>query len=151
MRSSLRFPSLPAFLRRLFSSAFLSVSATSLLAQPATTHRESASSTPPAQEDVVQLSPFTVSATQDTGYQATSTLAGTRLNTPVKDLGASISIYTKDFLTDIGATSSSDLLIYATGMEAAGAGGNFSGASGDVNAVQVNGDGPRVAVPPRPP
>jgi hypothetical protein len=144
MRSSLRFPSLPAFLRRLFSSAFLSVSATSLLAQPATTHRESASSTPPAQEDVVQLSPFTVSATQDTGYQATSTLAGTRLNTPVKDLGASISIYTKDFLTDIGATSSSDLLIYATGMEAAGAGGNFSGASGDVNAVQVNGDGPRV-------
>jgi outer membrane receptor protein involved in Fe transport len=98
----------------------------------------------PKIDDTVELSPFVVSATQDTGYQATSTLAGTRLNTPVKDLGASISIYTRDFLNDIGATSSSDLLVYATNMEAAGAFGNFSGATSDINADQVNGNGPRV-------
>ena len=97
-----------------------------------------------AKEEMLVLSPFVVNAEQDTGYQATSTLAGTRLNTPVKDLGASVSIYTKDFLNDIGATNASDLLIYATGMEAAGAGGNFSGATGDINAAQVTGDGPRV-------
>jgi outer membrane receptor protein involved in Fe transport len=97
-----------------------------------------------AKEDVLVLSPFVVNAEQDTGYQATSTLAGTRLNTPVKDIGASISIYTKDFLNDIGATNANELLIYATGMEAAGAGGNFSGATGDINAAQVTGDGPRV-------
>ena len=95
-------------------------------------------------DEVVELSPFVVSASQDTGYQATSTLAGTRLNTPVKDLGASISIYTKDLMNDLGVTSSSDLLIFATNMEAAGAVGNFSGATDDINSVQVNGNGPRV-------
>ncbi len=95
-------------------------------------------------DKVVELSPFVVNSSQDTGYQATSTLAGTRLNTPLKDLGASISIYTKDFLNDIGATSSSDLLIYATGMETAGAGGNYSGATDDINAQAVVGDTPRV-------
>lgn len=94
---------------------------------------------PPA-GDVIELSPFVVNTSKDTGYQATSTLAGTRLNTPVKDLGASISIYTKDFLSDIGATNSNELLIFATGMEAAGPGGNFSGATNDINSVQVLGD-----------
>lgn len=42
--------------------------------------------------DVLVLSPFAVQSDRDNGYQATSTLAGTRLNTPVKDLAASISI-----------------------------------------------------------
>ncbi len=97
-----------------------------------------------ANEEPVQLSPFVVNAAQDTGYQAASTLAGTRLNTPVKDIGASISIYTKDLLQDIGATNANELLIFATSTEAAGAGGNFSGAADDINAAQINGNGPRV-------
>jgi outer membrane receptor protein involved in Fe transport len=91
------------------------------------------------------LNPFVVATAQDTGYQATSTLAGTRLNTPVKDIGASVSIYTKDFLNDIGATNASDLLIYATGMEAGGPGGNFSNATNDINNPQIVGDGSRNA------
>lgn len=92
----------------------------------------------------VTLSPFVVNSIQDTGYQATSTLAGTRLNTPVKDLAASISIYTKDFLNDIGATNSTDLLVYATGMEAAGmGGGNFSGATNDIGAERTSGESVR--------
>ncbi|MDO8542224.1 MAG: hypothetical protein Q7S40_17430 [Opitutaceae bacterium] len=94
-------------------------------------------------EPAVTLSPFVVDADRDTGYQATSTLAGTRLNTPIKDLGASISIYTKDLLDDLGATSSSNLLIYATGMETAGPDGNYSGATNDINATSVVGEGPR--------
>lgn len=98
---------------------------------------------PAAKDEVLVLSPFVVNAERDTGYQATSTLAGTRLNTPLKDLGASISVYTKDFLNDIGSTSSSDLLIYATGMEAAGPGGNFSGVIEDINATHVIGDSVR--------
>ncbi len=119
--------------------------AASLHAQPIPSSPSNTVSDKPVDDgEVYKLSPFIVNATQDTGYQATSTLAGTRLNTPVKDLGASISIYTKDFLDDIGATSSSDLLIYATGMEAAGSVGNFSGATDDVNATQVNGNAPRV-------
>lgn len=95
-------------------------------------------------EAAVVLNPFVVSTEKDTGYAATSTLAGTRLNTPVKDIGASVSIYTKDFLNDIGATNVNELLIYATGMEAAGPGGNFSnGTGGNINNDQIVGDGSR--------
>lgn len=97
-----------------------------------------------APEPVVELNPFVVVGSVDSGYQATTTLAGTRLNTPVKDIGASISIYTKDFLADIGATNAADLLVFATGMEAAGAGGNFSGATADINADQMNPNGSRL-------
>ncbi len=97
-----------------------------------------------ADEPAEVLSPFVVQSARDTGYQATNTLAGTRLNTPVKDLAASISIYTKDLIDDIGATSSSDLLIYATGTDAAGAGGNFSGANNDINEPRPAGNGPRI-------
>lgn len=91
-------------------------------------------------DPVFTLSPFIVTAERDNGYQATQTLAGTRLNTPVKDLGASISIYTKDFLEDIGATNAGELLVFATGMEVAGAGGNYSAAAADANATQVEGN-----------
>src|SRR5690348_3134189 len=68
----------------------------------------------PADEPIERLSPFMVTTDRDTGYQATSTLAGTRLNTKVEDLAAAISIYTKELMDDIGATSSSDLLVFAT-------------------------------------
>ncbi|MBM3851798.1 MAG: hypothetical protein FJ399_01440 [Verrucomicrobia bacterium] len=97
-----------------------------------------------AASPVEVLSPFVVNTTRDTGYQATSTLAGTRLNTPVRELAASISIYTKDFIEDLGATSSADLLIYATGTDAAGAGGNYSGANNDINEPRPNGNAPRI-------
>ena len=106
--------------------------------------RAPAPAKPADAEPIETLSPFVVQTSRDTGYQATSTLAGTRLNTPVKDLAASISIYTKDFIDDVGATSSSDLLIFATGMEAAGAGGNFSGANNDINEPRPNGNSARI-------
>jgi outer membrane receptor protein involved in Fe transport len=103
-----------------------------------------AAAPPPAVEDLVELSPFVVNTSRDTGYQASSTLAGTRLNTPIKDVAASISVYTDDFLKDIGATNSSDLLIYATGMDAAGPGGNFSAATNDMSEPRPTGQSARV-------
>ena len=63
-------------------------------------------------DDTVTLSPFEVRSDQDTGYTATNTLAGSRLNTPIKDLGSAISVYTKEFMEDIGATSINDLLMF---------------------------------------
>jgi len=95
------------------------------------------------QEEAIELSPFVVNAESDTGYQATSTLAGSRLATPLKDIGASISVYTKDFLADIGATNASDLLVFATGMEASGSQGNYSGTGASISETQIVGDGPR--------
>ncbi len=124
------------------ASLCLGLSTTGLFAQAVAP----ASTLETTKDDAIMLSPFTVQSERDAGYQATSTLAGTRLNTPVKDVGASISIYTKDCLTDIGATNAQDVLIYATGMEAAGPGGNFSNATGgNINNDQVVGDGPRNA------
>ncbi len=122
----------------------LIVAADQLLAQSAALDPDKPSNADA--DKIITLSPFVVDSSRDTGYQATSTLAGTRLNTPLKDLGSSISVYTKDFLDDIGATSATDLMIYATGMEAAGAAGNYSGAITDINATEVIGNSnPQVA------
>lgn len=96
----------------------------------------------PVEQEATKLSPFIVNDTQDSGYGAHSTLAGTRLNTPLADLAASISVYTKAFLNDTGATDQ-NFLIYATGMEAGGQFGNYSGAITDINAVETVSFGPR--------
>ncbi|MCX6932525.1 MAG: hypothetical protein NTZ29_07500, partial [Verrucomicrobia bacterium] len=39
---------------------------------------------PIPESEVVELSPFVISSERDIGYRATSTLAGTRLNTDIK-------------------------------------------------------------------
>ncbi|HVU23015.1 MAG TPA: TonB-dependent receptor plug domain-containing protein [Opitutus sp.] len=80
-------------------------------------------------ENVTTLSPFEVRSEQDHGYAATSTLAGTRLNSKLSDLAASISVVTKDFMTDVNATDLSSLLIYTVGTEVGGPEGNYSGLS----------------------
>jgi len=79
-------------------------------------------------EEVFELSPFQVDASQDTGYTATSTLAGTRVRTNLKDLGAAISVYTTEFLEDTAATDAATLLSYTSNTETGGNQGNFSGA-----------------------
>jgi outer membrane receptor protein involved in Fe transport len=73
------------------------------------------------------LSPFEVSSTRDTGYQATETLAGTRIRTDLKDVSASISVINKTFMDDIGATDSATLLQYTTNTEVAGTLGTYAG------------------------
>lgn len=73
----------------------------------------------PAERDngAVTLSPFEVRAEDDAGYQAANTTAGSRLNTKLKDTPASISPFTKEFLSDIGATDLESMLAYATNVE----------------------------------
>ena len=85
-------------------------------------------------EDPVELSPFVVASTQDTGYQATNTLAGTRLNTSLKDVGAAVSVYTQEFLDDIGVTKLQDILTFTASTEVGGQNGNFSGVTGESSA-----------------
>lgn len=88
---------------------------------------------------VHELSPFTVVEASDSGYMATSTLAGTRIRTELKDLGAAISVYTADFMEDIAATDAGTLLSYATNSEVGGEQGNFSGAeAGSTGRVSQN-------------
>lgn len=78
-------------------------------------------------EQAVELNPFVVSETDNAGYSANSTLAGTRLNTALRDIGASISIVTPEFMEDIAATEVSKLLTFTAGTEAGGMEGNFAG------------------------
>ncbi|MCZ6672878.1 MAG: hypothetical protein O7C75_08060 [Verrucomicrobia bacterium] len=80
-------------------------------------------------ETVYTLSPFTVDESETVGYAATSTLAGTRIKTDLKDLGASISVVTEAFMDDVAATDAQTLLSYLGNVEVGGFQGNFTGAS----------------------
>ncbi|HKJ90431.1 MAG TPA: TonB-dependent receptor, partial [Oceanipulchritudo sp.] len=80
--------------------------------------------------EVIDLSPFVVTGDGDIGYQATSTLAGTRLRSDLRDIGSSISIVNEEFLQDTGATTIADVLLFTPNTEVGGIGGNFSASQG---------------------
>ncbi len=98
------------------------VSSTGLFAQ--------ATNDPTDDEEIIVLSPFEVTGTDDVGYQATSTLAGTRLRTELRDIGSSISIVNEEFLRDTGSSNLEDVLIFTPNTEIGGLGGNHSGSTG---------------------
>ncbi len=89
------------------------------VAKPATPKNE--------QDDVLVLSPFLVDPTEDSGYSATNTLAGTRIKTNLRDVGTALSVITSQFLQDTGAKNNQDLLKYTVGTEVGGVNGNFAG------------------------
>ncbi len=82
------------------------------------------------EEDIISLSPFVVLGSEDTGYSATSTLAGSKIKTNIRDLSASISIITEAFMKDTNSTQLSDVLLYQGNTEVSGLTGNFSGSQG---------------------
>lgn len=94
--------------------------------------------------EVVQLSPFTVSSEGDTGWVATSSLAGSRMNTPLRDTGASISVLTSEFLQDLGAIDLEEAVEYAVNvhvdlMQANSTSENFAMEFFDTGRVSVRG------------
>ena len=93
--------------------AWLIIPAAPTVAQTAPVSRDD----PNRQQAAVELSPFVVASDQDTGYLASSTLAGSRLNTPLKDTAASISVLTSEFLSDIGAFDISEAMHYSMNVE----------------------------------
>ncbi len=79
----------------------------------------------PAEGEVVTLSPFEVVA--DTkGYFAANTMSGTRLNSKLEDLGASISVVTKQQMEDLGLLDVNDIFNYESGTEGTGNYTDFS-------------------------
>jgi len=70
-------------------------------------------------EDTVVLSPFVVSTEKDSGYFAANTLAGSRLNTNIGDLAASITVVTKQQLEDTGSVDINDVFRYEANTEGA--------------------------------
>jgi outer membrane receptor protein involved in Fe transport len=103
-------------------SALIGLSAAALAAsgyaQPTTpaTPREEQST---KEEEMIELSPFTVDASKDKGYYSENTLAGSRLNTRVADLGASITVVTKQQLVDTASLDMNDVFLYEANTEGA--------------------------------
>jgi outer membrane receptor protein involved in Fe transport len=73
--------------------------------------------TPAKEDDVIVLSPFVVDSSKDEGYRATSTLAGSRINTNLRDVAAPITVVTKEFMTDTAAVSVNDIVAYLANTE----------------------------------
>ncbi len=79
------------------------------------------------EDEIFELSPFEVTGDEDVGYMATASLAGSRLNTELRDIAAAVQAITPEFMKDIGATDLQKLLVYTTNTEVAGVEGNFYG------------------------
>ncbi len=80
-----------------------------------------------SENELYELSPFTVDASGDVGYKSTSSLAGTRLNTNLRDIAASITVLNEEFLEDNNANTIGEALMFAPNAEISGPSGNFSG------------------------
>ncbi len=69
-------------------------------------------------EAIFELSPFEIKASdQDIGYRQQNTLAGSRLNTNIADLGASLTIVTKEQLEDTASLDLNDILRFEASTE----------------------------------
>jgi outer membrane receptor for ferric coprogen and ferric-rhodotorulic acid len=89
-----------------------------LLGTASATAAETRPTSPPAKDpDIVELSPFTVETDRDLGYQAENTLAGSRLNTQLRDTAGSVSVFTKEFLDDLAITDVKELVEYSVNSE----------------------------------
>ncbi|MDA0349613.1 MAG: hypothetical protein O3C20_19655 [Verrucomicrobia bacterium] len=89
------------------------------------------------EEDVFELSPFSVEASEDDGYMATTTLAGSRVRSSIRDIGASLAIVTQEFLEDVGATSGESLLANIGNVEVGGSLGNFANSNGGTSTSET--------------
>ncbi len=67
--------------------------------------------------DVIKLTPFEVDSTKDSGYYAQNTLAGSRLNTNLADLAASITVVTKQQMEDTASLNVNDVFRYEANTE----------------------------------
>ena len=70
-------------------------------------------------DEVVVLSPFEVTA--DTrGYYSANTMSGTRFNTKLDDLASSVTVMTKEQMSDFGMLDVNDVFLYVAGTEGTG-------------------------------
>jgi outer membrane receptor protein involved in Fe transport len=84
--------------------------------------------------EIIELSPFEVTAGDDRGYYASTSLSGTRLNSKLEDLAPSISVVTKQQLLDTASVDINDIFLYEANTEGTGTYTAFSvGRNGDVN------------------
>ncbi len=70
-----------------------------------------------AGENPIELSPFTVQAEEDEGYSSSLVTSGSRLRTDLKDVAASVTVLTDDFMNDLAANDIASALAFVSGAE----------------------------------
>jgi len=80
---------------------------------------------PAPSEQVITLSPFEVSSTQEHGYQASESVTGTRMATKIVETPFAVDVVTKDFITDFMAFGLNEQLAYVPGFSPSEVFGNF--------------------------
>ena len=63
-------------------------------------------------EEPVQLSVFEVTTSKDIGYQSTNAAEVTRMNTAIEDIPMNVTVFNQQFIEDLLATDTSELLAY---------------------------------------
>lgn len=71
----------------------------------------------PGNDKTVYMSPFEVKTDGDTGYIATNSLAGTRLNTNLSDIASQIFVFTPELMRDLAVTDVEDSMMYMANFE----------------------------------
>ncbi len=84
----------------------------SLPAQVAPGTSTSTPTTPPKEEPVV-LSPFEVGSESEQGYKSTAVLQGGRGRIDLADVAGQVAVFTKEFLDDIGATTTDEAFLFS--------------------------------------
>ena len=74
---------------------------------------------PSESEEVVRMSPFEVKV-EDRGYYAPNTMSGTRLNSKIEDLASSVTVVTKQQMSDFAMLNIDDIFLYEANTEGMG-------------------------------
>lgn len=88
------------------------LAASSSFAQNPATPATPAPAAAAAENDAIVLSPFSVNSASDVGYAAGDSLAASRFKTRLMDSAATVSVFTEEFLKDLGASTLAEVLEY---------------------------------------
>ncbi len=97
----------------------LSYVAVAALALPAAALHAQSADDSSSQDQPLVLSPFEVTS-NNRGYLASNALSGTRINTKLEDIAASISVVTKQQMLDTAVSDINDLFLYEASTEGTG-------------------------------
>ena len=110
-----------------FCVLFCTAAALAQTTAPASTPEPAAENVPVEQKpqgETLVLTPFQVVA-DNLGYYSANSMSGTRFNTNLQDMGAAISIMTKDQMNDFAMVDINDVFLYAVGTEGTGTYSDF--------------------------
>jgi len=78
------------------------------------------SDAPKAGGEIIALSPFEVVAENNKGYYGANTMSGTRFNSKLEDLASSITVMTKEQMSDFAMLDINDVFLYTASAEGTG-------------------------------